>query len=64
MRYLTLSEVAQILSLSPVRVRQLAQIGRLRASKVGDRWVVTEREVQRFAALRRAPGRPSLNGRP
>lgn len=57
-RLLTLAEAAPLVGLSATSLRLYAERGTLRATKVGKTWVVTEREVARFAALPRRMGRP------
>ena len=58
MTLLSVAEVAKRLRLSERRVRQLCEDGRL-GRRVGGRvWVVSEREVVRFEAISRRPGRP------
>ena len=58
MTLLSVAEVAKRLRLSERRVRQLCEDGRL-GRRVGGRvWVVSEREVVRFEAIPRRPGRP------
>jgi excisionase family DNA binding protein len=56
---LTLPEVAVHLGLSYQRVYQLVREGRLKAEKVGPIWLVHPREIHRFFAVPRKPGRPS-----
>lgn len=54
---MSVSEAAEALDITPVRVRQLIDAGKLKADRVGKQWVLEEMEVQRY---RRSPrGRPS-----
>ena len=46
----TIAEAAERLGLSVSTVRHQAQAGRLRASKVGRDWLVSEREIERYRA--------------
>jgi len=47
---LTLAQAAARLGLSPSTLLTQVTRGRLRASRVGPLWVVSEREVARYAA--------------
>ena len=46
---LTLAEAAARLNLSPETLRWQVRNGKLRARKIGPLWVVTEKEVARYA---------------
>jgi excisionase family DNA binding protein len=48
---MTLAEAAAILSLSPDTLRRQAQRGKLKGRKYGKTWVVTPREVERYAEV-------------
>lgn len=52
---LTVQKTAEILGLSPRRVRVLCRTGRL-GRKIADRWVITAEEVEDFRKLARPPG--------
>jgi excisionase family DNA binding protein len=52
------SEAARRLDLSARRVAAMIEQGILKASKVGNSWVIDEAEVARVAKLKRPPGRP------
>lgn len=58
MQEITLAAAAQILSLSPDRVRKLARSGRLPAVKVAGAWFFRPEDVEIFKAIRRNAGRP------
>ncbi len=58
MRYLTTTEAAALLHLDPSRVRLLCQRGRIKTIKIGNAYAISGRELARFAAIRRPPGRP------
>ena len=58
---MTLTEAADRLGVAPATLRHQIRNGRLRASKVGRDWAVSEDEVRRYAALSR--GRPGRRGR-
>ena len=62
---ITLGRVAQILGVTPVRVRQLIKDGRLVAEKRGRDHLLEDREVQRFKrhGRRSGPKGGNLNGR-
>jgi excisionase family DNA binding protein len=49
LRMLTLAEAAALLNLSPDTLRRQAQRGKLRGQKYGKTWVVSQREVDRYA---------------
>ncbi len=51
-------EAAELLKLHPTRVRLLCRQGRIRGTRVGNAWVITDKEVKRFAAIERKTGRP------
>ena len=56
---ISVTEAARMLDVTPARVRKLIADGRIRASKVGNRWIIAEEEIisRRHAAPR--GGRPS-----
>ena len=66
MSLVTTKEAAQILGVTPVRVRQLIKDGRLVAEKRGRDHLLEDREVQRFERQGRRSGpkggRPRGNG--
>ena len=57
---LTLTEAAERLGLSPVTLRVQIGKGKLRATKPGRDWMLTEREVERYRRehLRQPPPAP------
>ncbi len=57
---LSVSEAANILKVTPSRVRKLIADGVLKAEKIGNAWTISENEVA--ARLRRSPkaGRPKI----
>jgi excisionase family DNA binding protein len=52
-------EAALALGLSDSRVRALILDGRLKATKVGQSWVIYRSDLDRFAAKPRVNGRPA-----
>jgi excisionase family DNA binding protein len=61
-RHMTLREAATRLGMSPDTLRWQIRNGALRARKVGWAWTVTEREVERYAAVhRRTPPEPEAD---
>ena len=56
--WLTVSEAAKLLHLSEIRVRQFMQTGRLNAVKFGHVWAVDRKSLEKFAKIKRQPGRP------
>jgi excisionase family DNA binding protein len=57
-RDLTVEQAAEILGLSPGRVRQICQDGRL-GTKHGRDWLITRKEVAAFKKLDRPAHRPA-----
>ena len=49
---------ARILGVNASRVRQFILAGRLRATKAAGAWIIQDRDLARFRALRRRIGRP------
>jgi excisionase family DNA binding protein len=56
--YLTVSQAADYLGLTPVRVRQFCQQGRI-GEKVGNFWLIPRGELRRFSRKSRTPGNPN-----
>jgi excisionase family DNA binding protein len=54
---MTAEEAAEELGLTPQRVREFCQQGRL-GRRVGRQWVITREELERFKQTPRPPGRP------
>lgn len=54
---MTVDEVAEELELTPQRVREFCQQGRL-GRRVGRQWVITREELEAFKQIPRPPGRP------
>ena len=52
------TEAARRLGVSARRVAAMIQQGLLKASKIGNTWIIEEDEVSRLAKLKRTPGRP------
>jgi len=59
MPLLSLTEASTRLGLSTSRLRLLIKQGRIQATMVGKTYAVTEKELERFAALPRSAGRPN-----
>lgn len=59
---LTVRECAKELGLKTRRVQQFIQEGRIEATKIGGRWFVKRKALDRFAKIPRKPG--NLTGRP
>jgi excisionase family DNA binding protein len=62
MRYYSTTEAAAILHVEPSWVRLLCKRGRIKTIMVGNTYAISERELSRFAATPRHPGRPRRNG--
>ena len=58
MRYFSTTEVATILHVNPSWVRLLCKRGRIKTIMIGNTYAISERELLRFAATPRRPGRP------
>lgn len=56
MDWVTTSEAAVILGITPVRVRQLIGTGQLRSEKKGRDYILDRAEVERFNSEGRRPG--------
>jgi excisionase family DNA binding protein len=57
-RLVSVRQAATKLGLSDGRVRQLIQMGRMPASRVGRTWVIREEELESYAMKERKRGRP------
>jgi excisionase family DNA binding protein len=57
--YLSQAEAARRLHLSPQRVFALVKAGKIKTKEVGGRPLISEQELDRFAAIPRKDGRPS-----
>ena len=55
---LNCEQAAEILGVSPVRVRQFCLSGRL-GQKVGSQYVISRDELDQFRKIPRNPGRPT-----
>jgi excisionase family DNA binding protein len=55
-RLISLPEAAELYGLSPRYLRTLAQKGRLKAQKVGDRWVTRPQDVEQYIRSRQQRG--------
>ena len=56
---LSVAQSAELLNVSPTRVRALIASGLLPAEKAGRAWVLREEDVMQRASLHARPGRPS-----
>lgn len=59
---LTVGQAAELLGVTPDRVRQLIRVGRLHAERFGRAWMVDETDASRVAAVARPAGRPLSPG--
>jgi excisionase family DNA binding protein len=59
--WLTVSEVAKMLRITPRRVRDFLLKGRLPAMRVGRTWLIQRKDVLNFSQMERQPGRPVEN---
>ena len=62
-RMTSTAEAAEILNVTPIRVRQLIDQGRLKASRFNGQYVLDRAEVEQFAKIPRKPGNPNLKKR-
>jgi excisionase family DNA binding protein len=62
MRYYSTTEAAAVLHVEPSWVRLLCKRGRIKTIMIGNTYAISERELTRFAAMPRRPGRPRRNG--
>lgn len=59
-KMLTITQAADLLGLAPATLARQARLGKLRAEKTGPIWLVTRKEVDRYAdASLGRPGRRS-----
>jgi excisionase family DNA binding protein len=61
--WLTAAESAAILGVSAKRVHALIRVGRLSSTRVGNQFLLLRSEVEAFAKMPRAPGRPPKKGK-
>lgn len=55
-RLISLPEAAELFGFTPEYLNQLARRGRLKAQKVGDRWITTPQDVEDYIASRQRRG--------
>ena len=60
MNLFSVPQAAERLGVTESLVRRWCRAGKL-GVKVGGRWIVTESELEQFAAVPRHPGRPRKN---
>jgi hypothetical protein len=62
-RFVTVTEAAGIVGVTPARIRQMIESGQVRAQQIPPqprgRWLIPVAEVRRVARQDRRPGRPS-----
>ena len=58
--YMTVPQVAIACDVTPGRVHQFISEGRLKAERLGERYVISREEVERFRSIPRASGRPNI----
>ncbi len=56
--WITVEEAAEMLKLTPRRVRNFLLSGRLAAMRVGRTWFIQRKDVLDFSLIQRTPGRP------
>jgi excisionase family DNA binding protein len=59
-KYLSQTDAAERLGLTRQRVSQLVEARQLRGKEIAGRVVISESELERFAAIPRKGGRPPL----
>lgn len=62
MEWITTTEAAERLKVTPLRIRQYIDEGRLEAQKFGPLWMVSEESVNGFK--KRPTGRPPADAKP
>jgi excisionase family DNA binding protein len=60
MKYFSTTEAATVLHVDPSRVRLLCKRGRIKTTKIGNTYIISERSLSCFAATPRRPERPRL----
>ena len=60
---LTIPQAADELDLSRQRVWLLVTTGRIKAQRIGQAWLISEREVEKFNRQRNGAGRPRKSGK-
>src|SRR5262245_30448838 len=55
---LSVTEAAELAGVTPGRLRQLIEDGRLRGKKIGNSWAILARDVETFIGRKRGAGRP------
>jgi excisionase family DNA binding protein len=55
---LSVTEAAELAGVTPGRLRQLIEDGRLRGKKIGNSWAILARDVDTFMGRKRGAGRP------
>lgn len=56
MDYLSATQAAKILSISPSRVAMLIRAGKLKAEKLGNTWMIHKDDLEEFAKVPRPQG--------
>jgi excisionase family DNA binding protein len=56
--YITVADLAERLSVSQTRIRQMILNGQIAAEKIGQYKFIAEAEAKRLEKIERAPGRP------
>ncbi len=59
--YVSQTDAAERLGVSRQRVSQLVESGQLKSKEIAGRFVISESELERFAAIPRKGGRPHSN---
>ena len=62
-KYFSTTEAAEVLGVTPRLVNRFCGEGRL-GRKIGRNWAITERDLQRFAAIPRTTGHPFTVNKP
>ena len=60
MKLLSVNDVAERLGVHHSRIRVLIREGRLKAQKIGNSWVIKEKDLKKLKILK--SGRPRKNG--
>jgi excisionase family DNA binding protein len=57
-------QAAEIMGLHIQTIREYLRAGRIKAQRIGRVYVIDERDLRRFMAVERKPGRPPKERRP
>lgn len=59
--FYTTKEAGLLLGLSPRSITKYAELGQIKAEKMGRDWIITADDLKRFQQIKRKVGRPRSN---